>query len=63
MIATLQFTLPDEREEFEECQAAHRYRAALTEISETLRAQRKYDGPPFTEERFYTILKYQDVTL
>lgn len=42
MKATLSFTLPDEREEFENCVSADGYRAVIEELSNWLRAKVKY---------------------
>ena len=43
MIATLQFELPDEREEFDDACRAGEYAAALHDIRETLYRADEYD--------------------
>lgn len=63
MIATLTFTLPDEKPEFEDAMNAGKYIAALNNLALAFRAHRKYDAEPVTEEMFYAIIRENEVEL
>jgi len=50
MKAILEFNLPEDRDQFEECQKANKYWLALYEIGQRLRSMEKYGHPYQTME-------------
>ena len=61
--ATITFDLPEEAEEYRMHVSAAKYLAALEDLAETFRTQRKYDGPVVTEKRFWELLNENGVAL
>lgn len=55
MKATLEFTLPEEREEYEQATSAHKYLAVLLGLAEWLRSELKYQE---RDEHFRTAMIY-----
>ena len=58
MKATLEFTLPDEREEFETAVHAQDYAGALHDVREALRSKAKYEceAPETTWQAAYELV-------
>ena len=50
--ATLEFSLPDEREEFLDAQRGTAYHAVINDLSNLLRSKRKYDDQTVIEIEF-----------
>ena len=59
----MRFTLPTEQEEYSDAVNGARYKDALRELARSFREERKYAGPPVTEEVFYDILTNCDVSV
>lgn len=57
MVGTLTFNLPEEQEEFEHAQNAHKYRSALQEFDNHLRGQLKYCELSDQEREIYERLR------
>jgi hypothetical protein len=63
MKATLVFELPDESEEFHDACNGQVVMAALRDVAEAFRRQRKYDAQPVTEDLFFEIVKARGLEL